>query len=152
MSRLFSCYVYNAEGAPQAWCHTPEAAAAIISAIGAEGWTAKWRTNVLWAEGSESQPASQDYIDCRHTILIRWTDAFSARHERKAAKARAAAEKPRLDLAAVSFFESTGDEVEIHEEDEELFKKAFEDKLVRPRNGKYILTAKGKREWTRMNK
>ena len=54
--------VYDAHGHYQAACKDVEMAAAIIAAVGGDGWTIRLRHRLLlWTEGKESIRAGESY-------------------------------------------------------------------------------------------
>jgi hypothetical protein len=64
--------VYSASGEYIAACKFPEAAAAIIAAIGYDGWTIRdGHRRIVWLEGTETQSASESYDNVAYVVFAR---------------------------------------------------------------------------------
>jgi hypothetical protein len=65
----FSCYVYQKDGTPVAWCHSVYAAAKLIH--GQEDWTAERRGVVLYQTKFNDMPleAVEELIQQRHDAI-----------------------------------------------------------------------------------
>lgn len=65
--------VYDSDGNYQAATKDVETAAAIIGAMGGEGWTIRAKHRIVcWTEGKESFPAGESYDGVARTVRERF--------------------------------------------------------------------------------